>query len=375
MLYEFLQERRAEILALCQQKLTLLSNAKSSSAEMKLGLPVFYDELIEILRADELSESRQAVNTLTQKLHSASATRRGKESLELGYTISQVVHGYGALCQSITEYAEENRDKPIEAREFNRLNYCLDVAIAEAVTEFNRAQAEVVARAEIQRLGFLAHEMRNALNNIATTHQLLKKGLIGFGGSTSKLVESSITTMKDIIDRSLSEVRLSGEVNIQLRKCRIIDLVSEVEVTAMLEANLHSIQIIVEVDPALIVEVDRHLTISAIANLVQNAIKFTKPNGNVWIRSLTAGSRVQIKVEDECGGLPPGKIEELFQPFTQKGEDRSGIGLGLSISRRAIALNHGEISAEDLPGRGCIFTIELPLCLDSLQESYDHSLE
>ncbi len=375
MLYQFLEERRSDILVLCEQKLTFLSDAKSSSAEMNLGLPVFYDELIEILRVDELSSTREAVNSLTQKLHTASAARRGKESLELGYTISQVVHGYGTLCQAITEYAEQNREKPIEAREFNRLNYCLDVAIAEAVTAFNRAQVEVNARAEVQRLGFLAHEMRNALNSLAAAHQLIKKGVIGFGGSTSKLVETAITRMKDIIDRSLSEVRLRGETHVHLRKCRVIDLVGEVEVTAILEANPHSIQIHIDVDPTLVIDVDRHLTISALSNLVQNAIKFTKPHGNVWIRTHVTGTRVRIQVEDECGGLPPGKVEELFQPFTQKGDDRSGFGLGLSISRRAIALNHGEVTACDLPGKGCVFTIELPLFLEHSQRQSDCLLE
>jgi len=67
-----------------------------------------------------------------------------------------------------------------------------------------------------------------------------------------------------------------------------------------------------------------------------------------------------IEIQDECGGLPPGKIEALFQPFTQAGEDRSGIGLGLSISRRAIALNDGQVWARDEPGRGCVFVIDLP---------------
>jgi len=78
------------------------------------------------------------------------------------------------------------------------------------------------------------------------------------------------------------------------------------------------------------------------------------------VRAKAVDDRILIEVEDECGGLPEGKIEELFQPFSQKSADRSGVGLGLSISKRAIALNKGSLSATDLPGKGCIFTINLP---------------
>jgi len=79
----------------------------------------------------------------------------------------------------------------------------------------------------------------------------------------------------------------------------------------------------------------------------------------VCIRGTAAGDRVLIEVEDECGGLPPGKIEELFQPYSQKHSDKTGVGLGLSIARRAIARNGGQLSAHDIPGKGCVFTITL----------------
>lgn len=359
MLHQFLLAERSNILSLCAKKLAEVSDARSSSAEMDVGLPIFYDELIEVLRLDE-EEALEDANRTSGTVHRASAMRRGKESLKLGYTVSQVVHGYGALCQAITEYAGEHAERPIEPREFNRLNFCLDVAIAEAVTEFTKGQQDSTARAEALRLGFLAHELRNALANAAMAHQMMKKGIVGLGGSTNQLLESALSRMKDIIDRSLAEVRLQGDPIVELQRCRVIDMVGEVEATAMTEAHNKLIRLYVEVPSDLIVLADRHLLVSAISNLVQNAIKFTKPDGNVWIRGRVLGEQVLIEVEDQCGGLPPGKLEELFQPFVQKGVDRSGLGLGLSISRRAASLNDGQISVRDLPGKGCVFTISLP---------------
>ncbi len=348
------------MLALCAEKMARDQNVRSSSAEMDLGLTVFYDELVEVLRADSNGEIENLVDQASKFIHSASAKRRGRESLQLGYTISQVVHGYGSLCQAVTEYLGTHSVEPISAREFNRLNLCLDIAIAEAVTEFSGAQRDSTTREEVQRLGFLAHEMRNALSNAAAAHQMIKKGIVGLGGSTNQILEDAFQRMKDIIDRSLSEVRLRGEPCVEPRRWRVVDLAGEVEATGVFEADARSIQLHIEVAPDLYIEADRHLVVSALSNLVQNAIKFTKPNGNVWIRGKAALDRILIEVEDECGGLPPGKIEELFRPYTQKGEDRTGLGLGLSISRRAVSLNDGQISAQDIPAQGCIFTIDLP---------------
>src|SRR5665647_1704034 len=86
----------------------------------------------------------------------------------------------------------------------------------------------------------------------------------------------------------------------------------------------------------LIVDADRQMLGSAISNLLQNAFKFSRGHGKVSLTARAAGERVLIEVEDECGGLPAGKAEELFQPFKQKGANRSGLGLGLSIGRRAV---------------------------------------
>jgi nitrogen-specific signal transduction histidine kinase len=136
--------------------------------------------------------------------------------LKLGYSISQVVHGYGALCQAITQYVEENSSQSVFAREFNRLNFCLDIAIAEAVTEFNRGQRQNAERDEVQRLGFLAHELRNALSNAVMAYQIIKTGKVGAGGNTARILENAHTRMREIIDRSLVEVRLQKRTNCQI---------------------------------------------------------------------------------------------------------------------------------------------------------------
>ncbi len=106
MLHEFLLKERSGILALCAKKVLHVAESRTSSDEMERGLPVFFDELVGVLRNDA-NESRREDNQADEDIHKASAQRRGKESLRLGYSVSQVVHGYGALCQAITQYVEE----------------------------------------------------------------------------------------------------------------------------------------------------------------------------------------------------------------------------------------------------------------------------
>jgi len=202
-----LNDERTSILALCAAKLKTIQGSSSSSAEMERGLLVFYDELIEALREDP-QEIRDLEDHTSGSTKRSEAMRRGIESLRLGYTISQVVNGYGALCQSLNAYASEHSQEQIHSREFNLLNFCLDVAIAEAVTEFNRGQDDIITQNEVQRLGVLAHELRNSLATVAAAHRMIKSGMAGVGESTNKVLEEALNRMKEIIDDSLSEVQL-----------------------------------------------------------------------------------------------------------------------------------------------------------------------
>jgi len=113
-------------------------------------------------------------------------------------------------------------------------------------------------------------------------------------------------------------------------------------------------------DPAVIVEVDRPILAAALSNLLHNAFKFTRRGSTVKLRATVSPSRVLLEVEDECGGLPTGGAETMLLPFVQVGRDRSGVGLGLASCMKAATSLGGELHVRDVPGHGCIFTIDLP---------------
>jgi len=105
---------------------------------------------------------------------------------------------------------------------------------------------------------------------------------------------------------------------------------------------------------------NRERLVAALVNLLHNAFKFTHPHTEVTLDAYAEGDRVLVDVSDNCGGLPDGAAASIFQPFMQVGDDKSGLGLGLSIARRNIEADGGLLSVRDVPGSGCVFTIELP---------------
>lgn len=277
----------------------------------------------------------------------------------MGFTVGDVVHGYGGLCQAITDLAVES-NTPIKSDEFKILNGCLDDAIAFAVTEFGRRRELSVSDQGIEHLGILAHELRNALNSATLAFSALQSGAVGTSGSTSAVVFRSLARMRDLLDRSFAEVRLKAGIH-KRTHVLVATLVEDVAIAAAIDAAHRGLQFTVApVADGVMILADAQILASALSNLIQNAFKFTRPSGHVSLRTNATVDRVRIDIEDECGGLPAGEIDHLFRMFEQRGADRTGLGLGLAISRQGVEDSGGAISVRDLPGHGCVFTIDLP---------------
>jgi len=355
-LQDLIVQYRDELLLRTRNKVLLRSAPRATPQEIVNGIPLFLTQLGRIL---EQEASRQTADGSEM---GESATLHGGELLKQGFSIGQVVHGYGDVCQAVTELALE-RGLPIGTEDFHTLNRCLDDAIASAVTEYARAREVDLSEAEVRRQGFFAHELRNHLQTALLSFQVVKSGMVGVTGSTIGVLEHSLRGLRDLIDRSVSEVRLTAGMA-RKERIRVADFIEDTEIHASLEAAHRGIQFsVARIDNALHVDVDRQLFGSAISNLLQNAFKFTRPSSQVWLRTTHLADRVSIEIEDECGGLPAGATDVLFQPFEQRGADRQGLGLGLTISRRAIEANGGTLQVRDIPGKGCVFIVEMPLAV------------
>jgi signal transduction histidine kinase len=354
MLRKFISANREEILARARVRVTKRNvTVVTSDPELSVGLPLFLDQLHEALRR---SASHEQVD---QTDIGRSAVDHGQELFRKGLTVAQVVHDYGDLCQVITELVLE-QGVDLAPDEFKTLNLCLDDAIASAVTEFSRMRERAIASEGLERLGYLAHEMRNILNALILSFASIKEGVVSPQGSTGEIHTRNLMRLQTLIDRSLADVRLdAGMKNIE--RVAVCEVIEEVEVGAYVSAQTRGIRFsVMTVDANVIVEADRQILVAAISNLIQNAFKFTHPDSQVLLRATTTATRVLIEVEDECGGLPAGRAEDLFRPFEQQGADRTGLGLGLAICMKAVRAMSGELRVHDLPGKGCVFTIDLP---------------
>lgn len=343
---------------------------KVTDAELTHGIPAFLDQVIKTLQVEQTAEplrsrrvSGPAGGAPAMSEIGTTATLHGRELSMQGFTVEQVVHDYGDLCQAITDLACEH-GAPIEIDEFRTLNRCLDNGIADAVTEYafqrNSLVEDIGVKALNERLGFLAHELRNHLHVATLAVIAIRAGNVGAAGATGAVLDRSLIGMRSLIDRCLADVRVAAGMLPRRQLVSLADFVSDVKISASLESNSRGCVFTAgAVDSELALDVDREMLLSAVGNLLQNGFKFTLPNTEVLLSAYAVGDRIRIEVEDHCGGLPLG-MDNLFPSFKQRGKDRSGLGLGLSICRRSVEANNGVLRVRDIAGSGCVFTIDLP---------------
>lgn len=369
----FLLNNRDELIRRCRDKVALRPSRGATLEQLSHGVPMFLDQLTRTLEAEDegdavggfqISGASGGEGSALSEM-GVSATVHGGELLALGYTVDQVVHDYGDLCQAITDLAVE-RDAPFSVDHFRTLNRCLDNAIAGAVTEFAAQRDIDVARKqaeeENERLGFIAHELRNHLQVAKLAFAALESGRLPVGGSTGAVLKRSLGSMEGLINHSLAAVREAALAPLHPRIFSLAVFLADAgRVAELYAADTGCALSIAQVDPQIAVEGNRELLLAALGNLLQNAFKFTRSGSEVTLHAHTSADWISIDVEDCCGGLPEGSVDTIFKPFQQGFDDKRGLGLGLSIARRSVEADHGRLTVQDLPGKGCVFTISLPL--------------
>lgn len=371
MMHQFLSNNRTELAQRCRRKVGERKGRDATDVQLKDGIPLFLDQLIRTLQVEQTStplESRRisgpAGGDASLSEVSVSAAQHGKDLLALGLSVDQVVHDYGDLCQAITDLAVE-RDIPFQVDEFRTLNRCLDNAISDAVTEFSFQRDVLAADAHAlessKKMGFFAHEMRNLLCTASLAFSAAKAGQLSFSGATGSILERSLNSLEKLIAASLEEVRILSHDAGAPDGFSLAEFVDEIYAAASLSARVHGCTLrAAPVDADLALNGARDLLLAAVANLLQNAFKFTKPGTEVMLTAYATGDRIHIDIADHCGGLGAGVSDTMFLPFSQAGTDRSGIGLGLTIAKQSVAANGGDLTVRDVPGLGCVFTIDLP---------------
>ena len=350
MLRHFLLSRRDEIAARTRLKVAARATLRSTEEQPANGFPLFFDELIETLEPSGVPSAKT----------NDGATKHGGEMLRAGFTVGQVVDDYADVWEAAVELAFESNVK-IELDEFHILHH----AMARAVAEYVRLREQSMVDAEIGRMGILAHHLRNRLTAALLSFDNLRSGGASIGGSTGAVLERNLKGLGELIDSSLVAVRLQSG-NPERERIWMGEFIEEMEAAATILAKARNLQLTVgPVEYGIAIDVDRHILAGAVANLLQNAFNFTRDRGSVRLFAHATADRVLIDIEDECGGLVFGQSDGLFRPAEQHGTRPTGLGLGLRISQRGVQANGGEIRVSNVPGKGCIFTVDLPRHPDS----------
>jgi hypothetical protein len=211
MLHEFLTANRQILIARCREKVAKRFEPTENAGEIDHGVPLFLEQLVETLRAEQQTSLREGVDTdptPTQTPIGRAAALHGAELLRRGFTVDQVVHDYGDLCQCVTALAVE-QNSVISVDEFRTLNRCLDNAIADAVAAFGAGylvSIERKAEGLEQRLVAFAVEQQQLVDVAMKLLGALQTGSIGIAGATGTLLGLTLEKMRSLNDKTLPKI-------------------------------------------------------------------------------------------------------------------------------------------------------------------------
>lgn len=264
------------------------------------------------------------------------------------------------MCIVLASSADERKRALMALRE-NVQGLSKDV---QAISHADRTKTEFI--------GTLSHELRNPLAAVVSTLDLfamkyrdtVDQEMIHRATHNVRFITRLLDDLLDVTRITRNKLVLSYE-RVSVAECvrRVIDTLREpaqrkhhtLRTELLIDATLNA-------DPVRIEQV--------LVNLVTNAIKYTPPGGTITVSSDVKDEYAFIRVTDTGLGIPKADQERIFQPFTQLDtQARSGLGIGLSISRRIVDLHGGKLSVESTPGRGTTFTVQLPVHIERPRRS------
>ena len=282
MLHELITSRRDEIIGRCRTKVAARTMPPPAEAAVDHGVPVFLDQLSEALRHGSISVPEIG----------PSAARLGQDLLQRGFSVSQVVHNYGDVCQAITDMAVE-LDVPIGANDFRTLNRCLDEAIAGAVTAFGQAQNQSGVEAESARGDRAARILRsrdaqpdaNSAPGVRSS-----ENRTGGGRGNDRHGAASHTARLTDADRSLARRNAHDSGRSQSGAVPGCGIHRRVAAGASGGTWPGIGLTVVPVAEGIAIEADREVLAAVVGNLLQNAFKFTRPLTTVTLSAESAPS-------------------------------------------------------------------------------------
>ncbi len=223
-------------------------------------------------------------------------------------------------------------------------------------------------------LAMLAHELRNPLAPISSAADLLRMAGPGQAGPDpdrvrriSDILSRQVKHMSGLVDDLLDVSRVTrGLIKLQRETLDLNALVADAveQVRALVHAKHQRLALDLPAQ-ATIIQGDRTRLVQVLANLLNNAAKYTPDHGNIRVRLQVDAQDITFSVQDDGSGIAPGLLPHVFDLFTQaeRTPDRAqgGLGLGLALVKSLVELHEGSVSVHsDGPGHGSRFVVRLP---------------
>jgi signal transduction histidine kinase len=269
------------------------------------------------------------------------------------------------------EEALRERERQLRSALAERERLLQSERAARAEAEAAREAAESANRVKGEFLAVMSHELRTPLNAITGYSDLLELGVHGaLTPSQQEAVERikrSGRHLLGLIDEVLTYTRVeSGRTRYDIAEVPVDELLRGADALVLPQMMAKGLRYAgAPCGASLAVRADGERARQIVLNLLTNAAKFTPSGGSVEVACEADGAAVRIHVRDTGVGIPPDKLEAVFEPFVQVDSGltrpQDGVGLGLAISRELARAMGGDLTAESTPGRGSVFTLTLPL--------------
>jgi len=349
---EFIQGNKDTIIERWKAVATDKLNLTLGSSELVDDLPLFLDDLVEALRS-----------ATGEWADMSGAEKHGRSRMRLGINIGGLAEEMMLVGETVLELIDEV-EQSVPTGEVRKLFHAIGRGMAASVRAYAALRDREIVEQATQHYSLIAHEIRGPLQAARLTATLLLRGQETNRQKYFQRLDNAIAKASQLIDESIVQARLFSNPRVSARPTAVSQMADSVCAEVADEAQAKGIRVVKDIE-AVEVEADHKLLLSAITNLMRNAIKFSAEGGQVSFRARTNADRILFEVEDTCGGMPDDLPAKLFQPFVQENTGRGGFGLGLLIAKRAVEAHHGSARVINRPNKGCTFVLELPISYDN----------
>jgi signal transduction histidine kinase len=240
------------------------------------------------------------------------------------------------------------------------------------------AREQDANRRKDEFLAMLAHELRNPLAPILHALSILRLGTDGPAGAQAReIMERQVRHMARLVDDLLDVSRITrGKIELRVQPVELAAVVDRVveSTRPLVEAQSHRLEVTLPPGPVRLLADPVRLE-QVLANLVNNAAKYTDPGGRIWLTAAPEDGELVFRVRDTGIGIPPELLPRVFDLFTQADaaldRSRGGLGIGLTLVKNLVRLHGGIVEARsEGPGLGSEFLVRLPLGAEQCPQKY-----